>query len=49
MVKKIFPGAHFCLIEPQLEMKEHLENFCKEFNNSVYFLAGAGAKKIQWY
>jgi len=45
MVKEVFPDAAFCLIEPQLEMKEHLENFCKEFKNSVYFLAGAGAKK----
>jgi FkbM family methyltransferase len=26
-------------------MKEKLENFCYEFNNSVFFLAGAGAKK----
>ena len=25
-------------------MKEHLENFCNEFNNSFYFLAGAGAR-----
>lgn len=45
MAKKIFTSANFCLIEPQLEMKEALDGFCKEFDNSVYFLAGAGAKK----
>lgn len=45
MAKKIFTNASFCLIEPQIEMKGHLENFCSEFTNSVYFLAGAGAKK----
>jgi FkbM family methyltransferase len=45
MAKKIFPAANFCLIEPQIEMKESLEEFCKEFKNSVYFLAGAGSKK----
>jgi FkbM family methyltransferase len=45
MAKKIFPSANFCLIEPQIEMKDALEGFCKEFENSVYFLAGAGAKK----
>jgi FkbM family methyltransferase len=33
------------LIEPQIEMKEGLANFCREFGNSIYFLAGAGAKK----
>src|SRR5205085_996124 len=43
MKKKIFPKAIFCLIEPQIEMKESLEDFCREFKNSVYFLAGAGA------
>ena len=44
MAKKIYPSANFCLIEPQIEMRERLEEFCKEFKNSVYFLAGAGAK-----
>ena len=42
MAKKIFPDANFCLIEPQIEMKEYLENFCNENKDSVYFLAGAG-------
>lgn len=44
MVKEVFPEADFCLIEPQIEMKNYLEEFCKDFKNSVYFLAGAGAK-----
>lgn len=45
MAIEIYPNANFCLIEPQVEMKEGLENFCKEFKNSIFFLAGAGAKK----
>lgn len=44
MAKEVFPSANFCLIEPQTEMKDKLETFCQESNNSVYFLAGAGAK-----
>ena len=44
MVKEVFPEADFCLIEPQREMKNYLEEFCKDFKNSIYFLAGAGAK-----
>jgi FkbM family methyltransferase len=45
MAKKIYPDANFCLIEPQIEMKVELDKFCSEFDNSIYFLAGAGAKK----
>src|SRR6185312_6823504 len=45
MAKGIFPHAKFCLIEPQIEMKEKLENFRSQFNNSVFFLAGAGAER----
>jgi FkbM family methyltransferase len=45
IAKKVYPSANFCLIEPQIEMKDDLENFCNEFKNSIYFLAGAGAKK----
>lgn len=45
MAKRIFPSAKFCLIEPQFELIEYLESFCKEFDNSFYILAGAGAKK----
>ena len=44
MAKKVYPYADFCLIEPQIEMKEQLENFCIEFKDSIYFLSGAGAK-----
>ena len=33
------------MIEPQFELKEYLESFCQEFDNSFYILAGAGAKK----
>lgn len=44
MAKRVFPIADFYLIEPQIEMKEHLEAFCKDFSGSIYFLAGAGAK-----
>lgn len=43
--KKVYPVANLCLIEPQVEMKERLENFCAEFPGSVYFLVGAGARK----
>lgn len=44
MAKKIFPDASICLIEPQIEMKDQLERFCKENQGSRYFLAGAGAE-----
>jgi len=45
MTKRIFPTANFCLIEPQIEMQNDLEIFCKEFPDSVFFLAGAGEKE----
>lgn len=45
MAKKIYPNANFCLIEPQIEKKAELDKFCRDFDNSTYFLAGAGAKK----
>jgi FkbM family methyltransferase len=45
MAKKIYPDASFCLIEPQIEMEDSLYGFCREFDDSIYFLAGAGAKK----
>jgi len=44
MAQPVFPEAYFYMIEPQIEMKEKLESFCKEFNNSSYFMAGAGAR-----
>jgi FkbM family methyltransferase len=45
MAKNIYSSANFYLIEPLIEMKEGLMKFCEEFENSTYFLAGAGAKK----
>ncbi|MEO5999936.1 MAG: FkbM family methyltransferase [Chitinophagaceae bacterium] len=47
MAKNVFPESDFCLIEPQREMKDYLDGFCKEFKGSVYFLAGAGSKSGQ--
>ena len=44
MAKSIFHSANFCLIEPQIEMISKLEQFCKDFAGSTYFLAGAGAR-----
>jgi len=43
--KRAFPNSNLMLIEPQVEMTERLENFCKEFPGSAYFLVGAGARK----
>ncbi len=43
MVKAIFPNAHFCLIEPQVEMESALIDFCEEFSGSIYKQVGAGA------
>jgi len=45
MARKEFPNASYHLIEPQIEMKPHLEEFCQEFKNSSYSLAGAGSKE----
>jgi FkbM family methyltransferase len=45
MAKKVFPEANFCLIEPQVEMQQNLEQFCREFDGSVFVLVGAGAQK----
>lgn len=45
MAKKIFPDAWVYLIEPQIEMLGYMESFCKEFENSNYFLVAAGAKE----
>lgn len=43
IAKGIFPTARCFLIEPQVEMKPLLDNFCQDFPDSQYFLAGAGA------
>lgn len=45
LARKIFTEAAFHLIEPQKEMQEHLERFCKNYPSSSYSLAGAGKKK----
>ncbi len=44
MAKTVFPNAACHLIEPQREMKPALEAFCREFDDSRFFLAGAGAE-----
>lgn len=43
MAKTIFTDAEFCLIEPQIEMFDSLQNFCDEFEDSFFVIAGAGA------
>ena len=45
MAKKIYSEASFFLIEPQVEMKEKLDDFCREYQDVKYFLLGAGASK----
>lgn len=45
IAKKVYTNANFYLIEPQIEMKSALEEFCFEFGDSKYYLAGAGARK----
>jgi FkbM family methyltransferase len=45
MAKKIFPEARFTLIEPQVEMKPKLEEFCADYPDSSYLLAGAGKQR----
>lgn len=45
MAKRIYSEANFCLIEPQVEMQQYLDQFCQEFDGSVFVLAGAGAQK----
>ena len=45
MAKSVFPSAKFHLIEPQVEMKERLEQFCIDFQDSSFFLSAAGAEK----
>ncbi len=44
VAKSVFPTANCFLIEPQVEMRSYLVNFCKEHPGSRWFLAGAGAK-----
>ncbi len=39
---RVFPECAFTLIEPQIEMKPHLDRVCSEFKNAIWILAGAG-------
>ncbi len=41
---KIFPEARFCLIEPQDEMRQHLDYFCRSHRGARWVQAGAGAE-----
>jgi FkbM family methyltransferase len=43
LAKTVFSSANCFLIEPQIEMKPHLDDFCDQFSDSKWFLAGAGA------
>ncbi|MFC7356852.1 FkbM family methyltransferase [Jejudonia soesokkakensis] len=45
IAKGFFPDATFCLIEPQVEMEEGLQQFISDFPGDLYYLAGAGSKK----
>jgi FkbM family methyltransferase len=45
LASKIFPAAKLYLIEPQVEMKPHLEKLCTQYKQATYFLAGASATK----
>lgn len=44
MAKKVFPSARCCLVEPQHEMKPHIDRFLREFPDSTHVPAGAGAE-----
>ena len=44
MAKKIYPESNFCLVEPQAEMKEYLDAFCREFKESLIIPKAVGAK-----
>jgi len=44
MAHAVFPEARFSLIEPQLEMKDDLDRFCRDFPETSVFPAGAGSK-----
>ncbi|MDQ3687582.1 MAG: FkbM family methyltransferase [Acidobacteriota bacterium] len=42
---KVFPESALTLIEPQTEMRPHLERFCSEAKNAHLIIAGAGASE----
>jgi FkbM family methyltransferase len=41
--RAVFPDCAFTLIEPQIEMKSHLDRFCKDNPDCRWIQAGAGA------
>jgi FkbM family methyltransferase len=41
----LFPQCSFTLIEPQIEMKPYLDQFCARAPHSRWILAGAGAER----
>ena len=43
LAMKVFPDAHYYLIEPQIEMENKLIAFTTQFKKSTFFLCGAGA------
>lgn len=43
MASEPFPSARYFLIEPQVEMKPSLDDFCQRHPGSRWFQAGAGA------
>ncbi|MDZ4712588.1 MAG: FkbM family methyltransferase [bacterium] len=44
LMKSVSPDVKIYMIEPLPEMESALKNFCKDFPDSKYFLAGAGSK-----
>lgn len=40
----VFPDCAFTLIEPQVEMKRHLDRFCRRSHNCQWIQAGAGSE-----
>jgi FkbM family methyltransferase len=44
---KVFPGAKFILIEPQVEMLPYLKAFCSESKGSRWELVGAGPSECE--
>ena len=47
LARSIFPDALFTLVEPQIEMKEPLDNFCAGSPNALWLNVGAGAQNTE--
>lgn len=45
MVKGFYPEAKFCLVEPQDELKDVLDNYVNDYPEDQYHLKGVGSKK----